>query len=334
MTAPDPRTQWSEKIAPDEAARHADYARAFALMQREKSEKFGTGRALHRHAILALRGSLQIASDLPDHARQGLFASPSNHDVWIRLSNGSAMRQPDARPDIRGFAFKVHGVSGDGALGAPTSVQDFVLINHEVFAFPSADEFVGLALAGSKGPRHLLSHLIKRYGFLGGLREARRLKRTFDQPFHGFAVESFFTAAPIACGPYAVKARLLPAARASAVDLRPGVSGDWKAAMARHLGAGPLRYQLQLQFFVNDQDTPIENPTIRWPEPVAPYVTVAELTIPSQSLEGDEASAFADEIEKATFDPWSALLAHRPLGEIMRARKVTYFESQQVRRST
>ncbi len=36
----------------------------------------------------------------------------------------------------------------------------------------------------------------------------------------------------------------------------------------------------------------------------------------------------ATNIEAAAFDPWNALIEHRPLGEVMRARKVVYFQSQ------
>jgi hypothetical protein len=36
-------------------------------------------------------------------------------------------------------------------------------------------------------------------------------------------------------------------------------------------------------------------------------------------------------VEQATFDPWQALAAHRPLGAIMRARKHAYFASQKTR---
>ena len=39
----------------------------------------------------------------------------------------------------------------------------------------------------------------------------------------------------------------------------------------------------------------------------------------------------AAEVEAAVFDPWQALAAHRPLGDVMRARKVVYFESQKGR---
>ncbi|MGZ3429370.1 MAG: catalase, partial [Polyangia bacterium] len=68
-----------------------------------------------------------------------------------------------------------------------------------------------------------------------------------------------------------------------------------------------------------------------WSEASAPYVTVARLTIPEQELDGADAKKLADEIEQATFDPWEALAAHRPLGAIMRARKHAYFASQKTR---
>jgi hypothetical protein len=35
--------------------------------------------------------------------------------------------------------------------------------------------------------------------------------------------------------------------------------------------------------------------------------------------------------EAGVYDPWQGLAAHRPLGEVMRARKVVYFASQQGR---
>mgnify|MGYP002755894772 CR=1 FL=1 len=38
-----------------------------------------------------------------------------------------------------------------------------------------------------------------------------------------------------------------------------------------------------------------------------------------------------DRAESAVFDPWQALAAHRPLGDVMRARKAVYFVSQQGR---
>ena len=65
---------------------------------------------------------------------------------------------------------------------------------------------------------------------------------------------------------------------------------------------------------------------------MAPYLTVGVLTLPVQEAQTAAGEALATAIEAAAFDPWSALMAHRPLGEVMRARKVVYFQSQIGRR--
>ncbi len=109
-------------------------------------------------------------------------------------------------------------------------------------------------------------------------------------------------------------------------------SADWAGDFRSRLARGPLRFELQLQFFVDEARTPIEDASVDWPEDVAPYVTVAVLTLPAQDPEAATGQALAAAIESAAFDPWSALMAHRPLGEVMRARKVVYFQSQSGRR--
>lgn len=98
-----PSTQWQEKIAPDEAERFARYGEQFVALQARKSKRYGNGRALHRKQITAASGTLQVLSDLPEFARQGLFAKAGTHEVWARLSNGGMDRAPDRMPDIRGF---------------------------------------------------------------------------------------------------------------------------------------------------------------------------------------------------------------------------------------
>ncbi len=321
-----PSTQWQEVVAGDEAARHAGYARDFKEIQALKSAKFGTGRSLHRKQLLALRGSFEVLADLPGHARHGLFAKPASYEAWVRLSNGGTDIQSDRKPDIRGFAIKIRGLGGPGALGSgPTDCQDFLLINHPAFAFAGADEFVGLVKNLSKGPGALLGYLVSRYGFFGALGLMKDFARTFKRPFTGFATEPFYTATPIACGPYAARVRLLPAS----TEPRAGASADWAADVRSRLAHGPLRFELQLQFFVDEASTPIEDASVDWPEEVAPYVTVGVLTLPPQAADDE---SLTQAIEAAAFDPWAALMEHRPLGEVMRARKVVYFQSQQGRK--
>ncbi len=322
-----PSTQWQEDVAPDEAERFASYGKQFAAIQARKSKKYGTGRALHRKQITAAIGSLTVLADLPDFARHGLFAKPGSFETWVRLSNGGLDRAPDRMPDIRGFALHVMGVKGDSALGnGPAVGQDFTLINQEVFGFSSSADFVGFVVAASTGMGSLLKFLVKRYGFLGGPMRLVSMVRTMGKPFSGFATETMYSAAPIACGPYAVRVRLVPSA-GNGVP-KPGAKQDWGADFSARLLDIELQWDLQLQPYLDGEQTPIEDASVNWP---SPYTTVAHLRLPRQDNASPDGQALAAKVEQAVFDPWQALAEHRPLGDVQRARKVVYFESQKGR---
>jgi hypothetical protein len=325
-----PSTRWREQIAPDEEQRFAGYARQFAEMQRAKSAQFGNGRALHRQQQLGLSATLEVLPGLPAHARHGLFSAPVSYQAWVRLSNGGTDRAPDSKPDVRGFSLHVRGVSGTSALGGECTHQDFTLIQHPAFAFARSDEFVGLALNASKGLPALLKYLLGRYGVIGALKQLKKIARTFGKPFKGFAAETFHSAAPIACGAYAVRVRLKP----SDASLLPMSGTEWARDVKDRLRQAPLVYELQLQFFVDEASTPIEDASADWPESVAPYLSVARLILLQQDADSPQGQALGAAIEAAVFDPWAALADHRPLGEVMRARKRVYFTSQQERGAT
>lgn len=324
-----PSTEWREQVDGDEEQRFAAYAERLAAVQRDKSKRYGNGRGFHRKQVMALRARLEVLPGLPAHARHGLFAAPGSYEALVRLSNGSLDVKSDRRPDIRGFGVRVLGVEGPGALGGTTRAQDFTLINREAFGFSKPDEFVELVLALVDGPWSLFRHLWRRHGLFGAFSRLRGLAKSTARPFSGFATERFYSAAPIACGPYAVRVRLVPE---RAADAGNGAgAADWAADMRAQLGRGPVAYALQLQFFTDERKTPIEDGAVEWSEADAPFVTVAKLTVDARDLDGDGAQKLAEEVERATFDPWEALEAHRPLGAIMRARKHAYFASQKAR---
>lgn len=322
-----PSTLWKESVSADEAQRFAGYAHQFAALQERKSRKYGNGRALHRKQLTAAHGALQVLDGLPEFARQGLFATPGLYDVWVRLSNGGMDRAPDRTPDIRGFALRVLGVQGESALGnGPAVSQDFALINQEVFGFPSSAEFVDFVMAASTGMGSLLRFLVRRYGLVGGPARLLKLVKTMGKPFGGFATETLYSAAPIACGPFAVRVRLQPAP--SNGPATPGANRDWGGDFSARLRERSLHWELQLQPFIDDQRTPIEDASVNWP---TPYTTVARLTLPRQDTASEAGQALSAQVEAGVFDPWQALAAHRPLGDVQRARKVVYFESQKGR---
>ena len=326
-STPAPSTEWQEKIAPDEEQRYAAYAQQFAQIQARRSARWGAGRALHRKQLTAAHGTLEVLDGLPPYARHGLFATPHDYDVWIRLSNGGLDRAADSVPDIRGFALRVFGVEGDSALGnGPAKSQDFTLINQESFGFSSSDEFVSFVVAASQGNGALLKHVFKRYGLLGGPRRLGKMLKTVGKPFSGFATEPLFSAVPMANGPYAVRVRLLPTSANGTAEL--GANTDWGRDFSARLARAPLHWDLQLQFFTSEESTPIEDASVNW---VTPYTTVARLMLPKQDCASPEGAALAEQVEATVIDPWQALAEHRPLGDIQRARKVVYFESQKGR---
>jgi len=316
-----PSTDWQERIAPDEEAHLKRVAEVIGNLQRPRSAKYGPGRALHRKQLLATTGTLEVLDGLPEPARHGLFATPGTHPVLARFSNGGPEVQSDRFPDIRGFAIQVAGVSGRSALGGTTDHQDFLMINQDRLPTRDSREFVDFLEAATPGPVAGLLHFFKAHGLGGGFTRARTLFAALGKKFDGFAAERFNTAAPLCCGPYAVKVRLKPVGNPP-----PSArSQDIVADLRERLAIGPVHWDMELQFFVDEATTPIEDTSKPWPDSETPIVTVARLSLVAAS------DAAARQAEAARFDPWAGLAEHRPLGEIMRARKAAYYASQQGR---
>ncbi|MEO0603187.1 MAG: catalase, partial [Myxococcota bacterium] len=232
-----PSTEWREIVDPDEEQRFGDYVAFLRTMQAKRSERYGPGRTLHRKPQMALPATLTVLDDLPEPCRHGLFAAPATYDARVRLSNGGPDVKPDTVPDIRGFAIKVLGVEGEGALGnGPTDCQDFLLINQPAFVFGTGDNFARFMIARSRGGLSLLRFLVEWRGWWGAFGALRKLQAMVARPFTGFATQAFHSAAPIQCGPYAVRVRLEPARDAAEISGEPNFGGD----LERHLAAGAL----------------------------------------------------------------------------------------------
>jgi hypothetical protein len=315
-----PSTDWREKVPPDEEAHFARVGRVIGDLQKNRSAKFGAGRGLHRKQLLATTGTLDVLEGLPEHARHGLFATPGRHRALVRLSNGGPDVQANKTPDIRGFALKVFDVSGPGALGGTTDHQDFLMINQERLPGPDTREFTDFVEATIGGQLAGVLSLFKAHGLFAGFGKLREVMSLIGKTFNGFAAERFNTVAPVACGPYAVKVRLKPVGNPPPRARSKDIAED----MRERLAVGPVMYDLELQFFVDEPTTPIEDLSKAWPDSETPIVTVARLT-----LALDDGAA--ERADKERFDPWAGLAAHRPLGEVMRARKGAYHISQQGR---
>ncbi|MCZ8239897.1 MAG: catalase [Leptospiraceae bacterium] len=332
-----PSKEWAEFISPEEASKHNKHAKLITILQKKMSKEFGVGRGLHRKQILALHGEFKVLDTIPDFAKLGLFKNAKTYQTWIRLSNGSLRIQSDKIPDVRGFAIKIKGLDGESALGGRTQEQDFTLIQHQTFSMTTSDEFIEFIGFAINGPIGILKFFTKKNGMIGGAIKFGQFLINFSKKFHGFEMENFFSAAPLKFGDYACRVRLKPIL--SVIDssgkniTRKPISfhGDFSEQFKQALKQADVKFEFQVQFYQSEDKTPIEDPTVNWDETLAPYITLAELTITQGMNTPIENPEFSQLIEKDKFDPWNALQEHRPLGEIMRARKVIYFASQQER---
>ena len=319
-----PSTEWKERIEDGEEARLLAHAEAIRAMQRKRAQDGHTDRALHAKGTAGILGTFEVLGDLPDHARQGLFATPGTYAAYARFSNGAGAKQSDRKGDVRGVAVKVVGVPGKKVIPGmeDAKTQDFLLIRTPAIPFRDAHEFVAVVTAAAN-PALLLPRVIARLGFGRAFELLPKLSKGLGMPMPSLATTRWFSAAPIRFGAYAVHYALDP--QAPGDDPPPASSPDYLGAdLAARLSKRALVWDFRVQFFVDETKTPIEDASVEWKEADAPFVTVARLTLPQQDLASPRGRKIADHIETLSFDPWHALVEHRPLGGVMRARNHAY----------
>ena len=312
-------------------------------------------RSVHAKSHGLLRARLQVLDALAPELAQGIFAAPASFDVVMRISTIPGDILDDNVSVPRGMAVKVLGVpgvqlsslepdagNGTGQGHPPASTQDFVLVNGPAFLAPSAKKFLGslklLASTTDKVPRlkQALSTVLqgteKALEALGG--ESATLKSLGGHPETHPLGETYYSQAPILYGNYMAKVALVPvspelaALKDAPVDLdgRPnGLREAVVAYFARHAATWEVRIQL-----CRDIDSmPLEDASVAWPEEDSPYLPVARITALPQSGWSEALSRAVD--DGMAFSPWHGVLAHRPLGSIMRVRKAAYAMSARFR---
>jgi hypothetical protein len=329
MTPGPPSTEWREERRPDEAERFEGYAAFFGELQKRIDRKGGAGRALHRKAHAGVLATFEVLPDLPAEARAGLFVAPASYRAYVRYSNGTFLVQHDRAPDVRGLAVKVVGVEGQKLIPGleDRKTQDFLFIHVPAIAFKDADEFVAFARAAQQ-PLLALPRLLARFGLKRTLSLVGDLRSKLAAPA-SLADRPFYTAVPLRMGDHAGKLSLRPLGAAGGEPRRGATYlGD---DLAERLRRGPLRYDVCVQLFRDPVTTPIEDASVEWTNAAAPPITVARLTIEQQDVDSARGQKVAAFVERLSFDPWHALVDHRPLGDVMRARSPAYRVSTQAR---
>lgn len=283
-------------------------------------------RPFHAKTLAAVDDAeLHVLDDLPDDLRAGLFQPGARHRATVRFSNAHATVRPDATPDLRGVAIRVHL--------APGADQDFLLTNAPASHARDARQFMVAATALAMGGWRAPLTLVWRLGFIEAAGMAWRLAPGMLRPVHSLATESFWSRSATAVGPVAVRFKLRPDA---APDGRHRSTGPDRLRhdLVMRLRHHDVSFRFQVQRYVDAARTPIEDGRATWKERDAPPLTIARLTIPSQDLTTAAAAATEAAVDGLAFSPWKASDDLRPLGNLNRARAAVYAASASHRGST
>ncbi|QNE32969.1 catalase family protein [Sphingomonas sp. NBWT7] len=332
-----------EDVKPDETETIAALNQTFDRILERTADDYGHAvRSVHAKAHGFLEGTLTVHADLPPELAQGLFITPGEHKVIMRFSTNAGDILPDTISLPRGVALKVLDVDGERLPDAEGRTQDFIMVNGPVFQSKTADKFLGnlKLLAGTtdklEGTKEILSKALRGVNTVlstVGI-ESTKVQTLGGAPNSDPLGETYYSVTPFRYGEYIAKFALFPVSKDltdqtdTTIDAshRPDALREVIRSEARVL---EMEWELRVQLCRDLDAQPIEDPTVEWDQDDTPFQPVATVRAARQdSLSEDK---FQQIDEQMRFSIWTGLVAHRPLGNINRARKETYRHSADFR---
>ena len=326
-----------EMPAADEAKTIAKIIETMTLAGAKTRRQYGHAvRISHTKATGLFVGELEVLHGLTPELRQGLFAEPRRYGVVLRFAQGPGEILDDKISTHRGVAIKVIGVDGPKIPeDDETRTQDFVLEAGKTFPVPDSSTFLksalGLGLAtmlpepvkgAVSNTAELANKALKKAGI-----ESRKLDFLGHPSVHPLA-DSYFSQVPLRYGEYVAKIGLFPRREQQLLaDRAIDATRDSDAFRNAVIGYARERaavFELRAQLATDEKTMPLEDATVEWPEGESPYRPVARIVLPPQNVFSAARRAYFD--DSLAFRPAHSLVAHRPLGSIMRARLVVYPE--------
>ncbi len=343
MVLPLPYSPTDEQIDPNEADVIAGISEQLHGIMETTARDYGhTVRGVHAKSHGLLEGEMTVVDNLPSELAQGVFATPGQFPVVIRLSTNPGDILPDDISVPRGMALKIIGVPGErlpGSEGATT--QDFVMANAPTFSAKNAAAFLGnLKLLAKttdrgEGAKSALSAVARvaeaALEAVGG--KSATLVNMGGQPATSILGDTFYSQVPLRYGEYVAKLAVAPVSPGlmkltkAPVDIsKPNAIRD---EVNEFFAAQGGEWEVRVQLRTDADKMPIEDASVEWPQDLSPYVTVARISAKPQPAWSDARAKVGD--DSLAFSPWHGTTAHQPLGGIMRARKAPYTMSSTLR---
>ncbi|HZZ43621.1 MAG TPA: catalase family protein [Tepidisphaeraceae bacterium] len=299
-------------------------------------------RPVHAKSHGLLKAELTVHPNLPEPYAQGLFSSPNTYPAILRISTVPGDILADSISTPRGLAIKILNIPGPVLPShSPNTTQDFVLVNAKSFPAPDAKAFLKLQHIIEKNAndpelfKELVSNLARGTNAVLGLVGAQSTTLAqLGHPETNPLGETYGSCAAIRFGNYIAKIIVEPSSQNlkdlfnKHVDVNFHFSG-LRDAITEFFKTQTAQWTVKAQLCTDLKSMPVEDPSIEWPETQSPYHPIATLTATPQDSYSPARRVYVDEL--LSFNPFHALEAHRPLGNIMRARKKTYEASSQFR---
>ena len=333
-----------EQVQADEPGTVGQLNSAFDIILERTAEDYGHAvRSVHAKSHGVLDGELTIDAGLPPELAQGLFATPGTHKVLIRLSTNAGDILPDAISLPRGLAMKVLDVPGERLPGSEGTAQDFVMINGEVFVAPPAAKFLGnlkmLAKTTDRleGTKKVVSAALRsvRHVFEAvGAEAPAAVNALGGAPNAEPLGETYYSVTAFRYGDHIAKFSLKPAAPpmtalTGQIIQIEGREDAIREEVQKEMRGIDAEWEFRVQLCRDLARQPVEDPTVEWDEAEAPFVKVGTVRAAAQASWDPARVQRID--EQTRFSVWTGIAAHRPLGNVNRARRDTYRHSADFR---
>lgn len=308
-----------EHAEPNEAAHIAAMT---DFLKRKMARDYPAGatrRDAHPKSLGLVRAEFMVEPNLPAALAKGVFASPKTFEAWVRFSSASGTVQSDAIKDSRGCAIKLLNVDGTHIPESDEATsQDFLLMNIPTMPLGTVKLFheaVQQSLEGS------MLRFAAKLLFTGKARVLLALARARITPTSPVDIR-YWSTTPYLLGPHqAAKYSLVPTSARQSRKPTPLTESYLSDNLQQHLAKAEATFDFMVQLNTDPGSMPIENAGVEWKEAGAPFVKVATLRIPRQAFR----SPARDELAEAlSFSPAHALVEHRPIGGVNRARMIIY----------
>jgi hypothetical protein len=244
----------------------------------------------------------------------------------------------------RGLSVKIIGVKGERLSGSEGDVtQDFLLVNGPAFGAPTPKKFLPVITLLSKttdrvqGAKKALSAVMRQVQriIVAITGQPNGTVATLGgQPETHILGDTFYNQAPVRFGDFMAKISVAPispelaALKQSPLNVN-GVPNGIREAVVEFFRKSGGVWELRAQLCRDLKLMPIENAAVVWPEELSPFRRIARIEVAPQTAWSEARSSAVD--DGMQFSPWHGLVAHRPLGGIMRARKRVYEMARQFR---